>query len=395
MSIKFNHLYANGILPSSRPKQVSRGTYDFAVAYPDPKSFPTDEIISSLKDAIKANPDYLAIYPPQQGNALLRDYISHKIGRDRSIKVNSDQIILGNGSGQSIDMICSVLLNAGDAVITDQYVYGGTLNTLRRHSAKIIGVNSDSDGMDPENLSHTISRLSQQGTPPKFVYLIPTFQNPQGWTLSLHRRQEILKVCNQFGVPILEDDCYFDNRYEGEPVTSIYDLDQENSVIYVGSFSKTIAPGMSVGFMTGPNEFLDRAMFVKSGRVSEFAAMAVYQYSVNYLDQHISEINEIQKNKRDAMLSALGENFGNKAKWSHPEGGLYIWVEFDDQVDITELHQNSVNDIDVGFHPGTNYSPDGKDGKHFIRLCYGFNQPDEIKEGISKLADYFAKKGVI
>ena len=120
MSIKFNHLYANGILPSSRPKQVSRGTYDFAVAYPDPKSFPTDEIISSLKDAIKANPDYLAIYPPQQGNALLRDYISHKIGRDRSIKVNSDQIILGNGSGQSIDMICSVLLNAGDAVITDQ-----------------------------------------------------------------------------------------------------------------------------------------------------------------------------------------------------------------------------------------------------------------------------------
>ena len=288
MSIKFNHLYANGILPSSRPKQVSRGTYDFAVAYPDPKSFPTDEIISSLKDAIKANPDYLAIYPPQQGNALLRDYISHKIGRDRSIKVNSDQIILGNGSGQSIDMICSVLLNAGDAVITDQYVYGGTLNTLRRHSAKIIGVNSDSDGMDPENLSHTISRLSQQGTPPKFVYLIPTFQNPQGWTLSLHRRQEILKVCNQFGVPILEDDCYFDNRYEGEPVTSIYDLDQENSVIYVGSFSKTIAPGMSIGYMTGPNEFLDRAMFVKSGRVSEFAAMAVYQYSVNYLDQHIS-----------------------------------------------------------------------------------------------------------
>ena len=92
-----------------------------------------------------------------------------------------------------------------------------------------------------------------------------------------------MKVCNQFGVPILEDDCYFDNRYEGEPVTSIYDLDQENSVIYVGSFSKTIAPGMSVGYMTGPNEFLDRAMFVKSGRVSEFAAMAVYQYSVNYL----------------------------------------------------------------------------------------------------------------
>ena len=147
--------------------------------------------------------------------------------------------------------------------------------------------------------------------------------------------------------------------------------------------------------MTGPKLILDRAMGVKSGRVSEFTAMAVENYARKYLDVHIEEINSIQRTKRDAMLAALGENFGTSAKWSNPDGGLYIWVKLKEGSDILALHQRSVSEIDVGFHPGTNYSPSGETGQDHIRLCYGYNEPEDISEGISRLADFLHREGVL
>jgi 2-aminoadipate transaminase len=165
--------------------------------------------------------------------------------------------------------------------------------------------------------------------------------------------------------------------------------------MYVGSFSKIIAPGMSLGYMTAPDEVLNRAMTVKSGRVSEFTAMAVEKYARKYLDAHIEEINVIQRGKRDAMLSALGENFGTSAEWSDPDGGLYIWMKVKEGADLVSLCPKALEEIDVGFHPGVNYSTDGKSGGNYLRLCYGYNQPVEIAEGISRLAKFFEKEGVL
>ena len=196
-------------------------------------------------------------------------------------------------------------------------------------------------------------------------------------------------------MPILEDDCYADNRYGGDQVTSMYNMDDQNSVMYVGSFSKIIAPGMSLGYMTAPGEILDRAMMVKSGRISEFTAMAVEKYARKYLDAHVEKINNIQRVKRDAMLAALGENFGTGAEWSDPDGGLYIWMKLNDDADMVSLSSKALEEIDVGFHPGTNYSPDGVSGRNYIRLCYGYNKPEEIEEGIAKLGDFLAKEGAL
>ena len=292
-------------------------------------------------------------------------------------------------------MISAILVNPGDVVITDEWVYGGTLNTLRRHSADIRGVSSDEEGMDPDALDFEISKAVQEGKRPKYVYLIATFQNPQGFTISRNRREQLLKVTHKHGVPILEDDCYADNRYGGDQVTSMYNMDDQNSVMYVGSFSKIIAPGMSLGYMTAPGEILDRAMMVKSGRISEFTAMAVEKYARKYLDAHVEKINNIQRVKRDAMLAALGENFGTGAEWSDPDGGLYIWMKLNDDADMVSLSSKALEEIDVGFHPGTNYSPDGVSGRNYIRLCYGYNKPEEIEEGIAKLGDFLAKEGAL
>jgi 2-aminoadipate transaminase len=395
MAFDFQNILATHVPETTRVTPAQKGKYDFAVTYPDPVSLPHAEILECLKEALSESGSELAVYPHPQGNTPLRQYVAEKIGRDRGIKVTENDIILGNGSGQPIDMICAVLLNPGDVVITDSFVYGGTLNTLRRHFTDIRGVASDESGMDPEALDREIEKAIQAGHKPKFVYLIPTFQNPQGWTIPESRRKELLTVTQKYGVPILEDDCYADNRYDGDLPTSILSLDDTSSVMYVGSFSKTIAPGMSLGYMTAPQLILDRAMGVKSGRVSEFTAMAVEKYARKYLDAHIEEINNIQRTKRDAMLSALGENFGTGAKWSDPAGGLYIWVKLKEGSDMVALNKRSVEEIDVGFHPGTNYSPDGALGKDHIRLCFGYNQPDEITEGISRLANFLSKEGAL
>ena len=395
MVFDFETMFADGIPDGGRQVPLRRGKYDFAVAYPDPMSFPKGQVLECLAEALEESAADLAVYPHPQGNTPLREYVSEKLSRDRDIDVPVEDIVLGNGSGHPIDMVCQVLVEKGDVVITDQYVYGGTLNTLRRNGADIRWAKADDGGMDPEALDSAISKSIQESRKPKFVYLIATFQNPQGFTLSEQRRSELLSVTQKYGVPILEDDCYADNRYDGENVTSIHNLDEGNNVIYVGSFSKVIAPGMSLGYLTAPPQVLDKVMGVRSARISEFTAMAVERYARKYLDSHIESINKIQRVKRDSMLSALGENFGTSAKWSSPDGGLYIWMELDEKVDVQGLNEKALDQIDVGFHPGTNYSPDGKSGKNYIRLCYGYNQPDEITEGISRLANFFSEAGAI
>lgn len=391
MAFDFETMFADGIPQGGRQIPLRRGKYDFAVAYPDPVSFPKGEILECLSEALEESASDLAIYPHPQGNTPLREYVTEKLSRDRDIHVPVEDIVLGNGSGHPIDMICQVLVNPGDVVVTDQFVYGGTLNTLRRHGADIRWAKADEGGMDPEALDSVISVALNESKKLKFVYLIATFQNPQGFTLSEQRRNELLAVTRKYGVPILEDDCYADNRYDGENVTSIHNLDEGNNVMYVGSFSKVIAPGMSLGYMTAPAQVLDKVMGIRNSRISEFTAMAVERYARKYLDSHIETINNIQRTKRDAMLSALGENFGTSAKWSSPDGGLYIWMELDEDVDARRLNEKALEQIDVGFHPGTNYSPDGKSGKNYIRLCYGYNQPDEISEGIARLANFLSE----
>ena len=380
-----------------RAGAVKRGKYDFAVAYPDPKSIPFDGLVEGLQEALKEEGEDLAIYAHPQGYLPLREFVGEKLARDRDIHVTPDDIILGDGSGQPIHMMLEVLINPGDVALTEDFVYSGTLGTLRRFGADIRGVETDEEGMLPDALEAAITRAASQGKPPKVIYTIPSYQNPMGWTMTLERRKAMVEIANRHGVPILEDDCYVDLRLDGDAQpTSLHALDDTGSVMYVASFSKIIAPGMRIGYVTAPSEVLDRAMVAKSGgSLNTFASYAVHRYSTGQLDAHIEEINDVQRAKRDAMVAALGENFGDRAEWTNPHGGLFVWLKLPDGADLTTIRDDVLNKYDVGYHAGLNFSPEGNSGHNYARLCYGFNTPQEIHEGIARLAEAFEKEGAL
>ena len=394
-SFSFQRLFASST-PDARPRaSTRRGKYDFAVAYPDPASLPLEGLVDALAEALQEEGKDLAVYPHPQGYPPLREYVAAKLGRDRDIHVSADEIYLGDGSSQPIHLLAQALLDPGDVVLTEDYVYSGTLATCRSFLADLRGVRCDGDGMLPDALEAAIKQAASEGKKPKFVYTIPTFQNPQGWTMRVERRQAMLGVCQRYGVPILEDDCYVDLRYDGEDVTSIRSLDDSGLVMYVGSFSKVIAPGMRLGYMTASPEVLDRIPGLKGGGgVNQFAALAIHRYATEHMDGHVADIIEVQRRKRDAMLAALGENFGSAATWSQPDGGLFIWLCLPEGADL-EACREAALDADVGYQSGLVFSPGGDSGRNCARLCFGYNTPEEIGEGIARLAQVLESRGAL
>ena len=278
--------------------------------------------------------------------------------------------------------------------LADEFFYSGTLNMFRTMGADVRGVVGDDDGMLPDALDEAITAAVEQGRKPKFVYLIPTFQNPQGWTMSLARREAILETTGRHGVAVFEDDCYVDLRYEGENVNSIRSLDDSGRVLYVGSFSKIIAPGVRMGYVVAPDEVLDRIPPIKAGGgINEMAAMTIHRFANSDLPDHLDAMLDVQRAKRDAMLAAIGESFGSSAECSRPEGGLYLWVKMPEGTDL-ESCRDAAAEAGVLYQSGVIFSPTGE-GRNYARLCFGYNSTTEIHEGIAKLADVLEAQGAL
>ena len=394
-TFSFENLFAESSPGPVKRQAAHVGKYDFAIAYPDPHSLPLDDLVGALREAFSEGGEDLALYPHPQGYPPLRQFIADRLAEERGFRVDADDIYLGDGSGQPLQLLTEVLVDPGDAVFTESFVYHASLTMLRRYRADIRAVECDGGGMLPDALEASIKAVVAEGKTPKLIYTIPTFQNPLGWTMPLERRQAMLRLSERYGVPILEDDCYVDLRYEGDDVPAIRSLDDSGRVMYVASFSKIIAPGMRLGYVTAPPAVLDKIRAIKSGSgVNEFAAMATHRYAVRHLDRHVDDINEIFRARRDAMLAALGENFGSSATWSRPEGGLYVWVEFPEGTDVTRAKETAL-EAGVTYHDGVVYSPDGVSGANCMRLCFGYNTPEEIHEGVALLADAFERQGVV
>ena len=395
-SFSYEGLFAKSA-PEPRPARAGRrGKYDFAVAYADPTTLPLDDLVASLREALDEEGRDLALYPHPQGYPPLREYIADKLARDRDIHASPDDIFLGDGSGQPIHMLAEALLDPEDVVLTESFLYSGTLNTLRRFRADIRGVDCDEEGMIPDALEDAIKKAVAEGKRPKLIYTIPTFQNPLGWVMTLERRQAMVGLSQRYDVPILEDDCYADLRFEGEPVTSIHSLDDAGRVMYVASFSKIIAPGIRLGYLVAPPEVVDRVRAIKSGGgVNQFAALATHRYATSQLEDHIVELRRVLRAKRDAMLAALGENFGSAATWSRPQGGMFVWLRLPEHADAASVQGKTLLNADVGYQAGPIFAPDGVSGKNCARLAFGYNSPEETHQGIARLAEVFEKEGLL
>ena len=389
----FDGLYSQVSVPVVRGEN-RHAKYDFAVAYPDPETLPLEGLADAVRVALEREGKGLALYPVSTGLPSLREWVAEKLARDRNMRVSVDDIVLTSGSGEAISMIIAALTDPGDVLLTEEYVYLGTLRAMRRFGADVRSVKCDDEGFIPEELESTLAAAAAEGKKVKFLYSIPSFQNPLGWTMSLERRIKTLEITQKYGVPVLEDDCYVDLRFEGEDVTSMHSLDDSGSVLYVGSFSKIVAPGVRLGYMVAPQEVIQRAMSFKGGGgVNQFAALAVQEYARGNMDGHIEEQNQSLRVKRDAMLSALGENFGDAAQWSKPEGGLYVWLEMPDDVNLAAI-QDQVFDEGVGYYNGSMFSPEGR-GANCARLCFGHPTAETVAEGVVELARIFERRGIL
>ncbi|MDA1278641.1 MAG: PLP-dependent aminotransferase family protein [Chloroflexi bacterium] len=381
---------------------VKHAKYDFAVAYPAPETLPMDGLIQALQTAVDSDSGKIAAemayYPHQLGARELREYTSSKLTADRGFTVGADEIALTNGSGEAIGLVIQALTDPGDVVLAEEYVYMGTLNQLRRFGADIRGVAIDEGGIIPDALDRQIAALIASGEKPKYLYTIPEHQNPTGSTLSAERRKAILKIAHKHGMPILEDDCYVDLRFEGDTQPAFRALDDSGIVVYVASYSKLLAPGLRLGYFTASPAVMRRALGFKLGSgPNQFAAVAIEGFLRNNLDSHRDNFNPLLQQKRNAMVASLEENFaGSGATWSVPQGGCYVWLMMPESSDISAI-RDKVFEQGVGYVAGTNFEADssGRIGRNCARLCFAFESPQKNTEGIALLGQLFKQHGAM
>ena len=376
------------------PPRADRAKYDFGTGFPDPGSFPSEGLHKALGRALKDHGRDMVLYPDPQGFLPFREFIANKLDQERGINVDPDQVLLTGGSGVALAIVSQLFTNPGDTLLTEQFTYTGTLAVMRNVRANILGVATDDEGMRPDALDETIQDLVRQGTRPKFVYTIPTFQNPLGTDMSAQRRQDILAVARKHGIPVFEDDAYEDLRFEGERSPAIYSYDDTNMVLYCGTFSKILGPGMRLGYLIAPQPLMQQVNALNWGRpTSHFAAMAAYYYLQDHLDDHVEEINDILRAKRDTMLAAIGESMGSAAVSSNPDGGLYLWLRLPEGADANAV-SGKAHERGIAYLPGPRFSPSGE-GANYLRLCYGYEDHEGIRDGIAELADMFVDEGLL
>ena len=361
--------------------------YDFGVAYPDPDSLPLEALVDCLRAELAVAGRSLAHYPHPLGYPPLREWLAARLAGTRGFTVGADDILLGSGSSEPNFLIAQALIDPGDVVLVDDFTYAGTLGILRRFGADVRGVKADADGMLPDSLEYRLREAERQGKRVKAVYTVPTFQNPLGWVESAARRQAVIDVTARRRVPVWEDDCYVDLAFDGQEVpAAIRSLDDSGRTIYVASFSKNIGPGMRLGYVAAPRPLMERMAAVKgTGGVSQFTALAVHGFARNGLDAHIDRVRGLLRAKRDAMLAALDAHLGGRARWTEPSGGLFVFVRMLDGSDTVEGSERAAA-AGVLFAPGPRTAADGVSGRDRMRLCFGWNRPDEMDAGIAALA---------
>jgi len=370
----------------------------FAGGMPAPELFPLMEIEEACVKVLREHGASALQYSISEGYVPLREFIVQKMGR-YGIVANVDNVLITTGSQQGLDLVARVLLDPGDVIIVEAPTFVGALQTFTAYQAAYAGVPLDDDGMMVDVLEQKIVE-----THPKFMYVLPNFQNPAGVTLSKNRRERLVTLAHQYGVPILEDDPYGELRFEGEHVEPLVVLSArkngqqsgyfEGDVIYMSTFSKTLAPGLRLGWVVAPVEVITKLVQAKQGadlHTSTFDQMMAYEVvSDGFLDEHVKEIRETYRQRRDSMLTAMDQSFPDGSTWTRPQGGLFLWVRLPEGVDCDDLFKEAVEQK-VAFVPGTAFYADGS-GHDSLRLTFATCPTDKIDEGINRLGKAIVRR---
>jgi 2-aminoadipate transaminase len=387
------------LLPADLPPPAAKWTglakFSFIGGNNDPEQVPLDGLIGAMSAVLGREGKNLATYNlahGPQGYLPLREFLCAKLKRDAGIQATPDDLLVVSGSLQALDLVNHTLLSRGDTVIVEQETYQGSLNRLTRLGVKAVGIPLDGEGMRIDALAAALSDLKSRGIRPKYIYTIPTVQNPTGSIMPEARRLEMLKLSQEYGVPIFEDDCYADLIWDGKRPPAIYAMAKNAGVIHIGSFSKSIAPALRVGFIVAPWTMMSRMLALKTDAGSgALEQMVLAEYCSPHFATHVPKLTKGLRAKLDVLMEALNEQFGTTAEFEAPKGGIFLWVKLPDNVDTLKLYQAALA-AGVAINPGPEWSTNKGHSGCRLRLCFASPSAEQIREGVAVLADVCRKE---
>ncbi len=357
----------------------------FAGGLPAPEIFPVDAFRAASDRVLQESGDAALQYSTSEGFIPLREMIADRAAWSGS-NMSTDRVLITSGSQQALDLIGKIFINPGDRILVESPTYLGAIQAWNAYGAEYVAVPSDEQGMKTEVLEAALR------TGPKLIYVLPNFQNPTGVTMALERRQQLVALADQYGVPIVEDDPYGQLRFEGASLPTVLEIDSQvrgggGNVIYLSTFSKILAPGIRLAWVIAPEQVITKLVQAKQGvdlHTATLNQMVAYQVSQDgFLDRHIKLIRATYQDRRDLMLAALKANAPGEISWFHPEGGLFLWVTLPQGLDAAQLLKQAVTRR-VAFVPGAPFHPQGG-GENTLRLNFSNAKPDMIKTGIERL----------
>ena len=372
----------------------------FAGGLPAPEVFPVKEFEAATQQVLAEHGSRALQYGTTEGYGPLREYIVRRMSR-YGIEAEPENVLITSGSQQALDLIGKILINPGDLILTEQPTYVGAIQAWRAYQAEFATVPIDDEGLRTDLLEEALC------AGPKFMYILPNFQNPAGVTLSLKRRMKLLEIADRYGIPIIEDDPYGQLRYEGDHLPSLVALDAQKlngrgvsgngmgffrgNVIYLSTFSKTLAPGLRLGWVVAPKEVIKRCVMGKQGmdlHTSTFVQMVAYEVIKDgFLDEHVRHIRRVYRERRDVMLAAMERYFPPEVHWTIPAGGLFLWITLPESLNTTQLLEKAVENK-VAYVPGSAFDPAG-DSLNTARLNFSNARPENIELGIKRLGQVF------
>jgi 2-aminoadipate transaminase len=362
----------------------------FAGGLPAPEVFPVKEFQAACNAVLEKDGAQALQYSTTEGYLPLREMIARHNAR-YSVEVTADNILITSGSQQALDFIGRLFINRGDYIVVESPTYLGALQAWNAYGAQYISIPMDEDGMIVDELESALRKG------PKFIYVLPNFQNPSGSTLSLERRKKLVELADKYGVPIVEDDPYGQLRYEGEHIPSVVYLDSQfrgpngghysGNVIYLSTFSKLLAPGLRLAWVIAPPEVIRKLVMAKQAadlHTSSFNQYVAHEVGKGgFLDEHVKVIRATYKQRRDVMLEMMEEMFPPEVSWTHPHGGMFLWGILPEGMDAANALKIAI-ERKVAFVPGASFHANGG-GANTMRINFSYSRPDTIREGITRM----------
>jgi 2-aminoadipate transaminase len=373
---------------TARPEVIS-----LAGGLPDTSTFPPTSFAAQMTRIAQESAAEALQYGPTEGFEETVDCIVQVMGAEGML-VDPEDVIVTTGGQQAIDLVCKTLLDPGDVVVCEAPTYPGAVPVFCSYEADVVQIECDADGMRVDELEHALERLDGAGRRPKFIYSVPSFQNPAGVTLSLERRRRLVELARQREMIVVEDNPYGLLRFGGEPLPTLYQLDGGDFVVYIGTFSKILSPGIRLGWAVAPPPVMDKVVLGK--QAADLCTSTLTQYFVReYFSEgswqdYVASLAELYRGRRDTMLAALREHFPRQASWTEPEGGMFIWATLPDFIDTGDLLAKALRE-DVAFVPGQAAYVDGRGGSS-MRLNFSGVSDDDIREGIRRIGKTIAEQ---